>query len=525
MKQKRFAVTTAAVIGVMAGLSGATFSAHAQQAPIERIKLTDNELSCAQLHAEAADMDKLAAEAKAAEGQGNSTALAGSAGSVAAEVAVRTGLFGSLGGLAGNLFGQVAAKTAAGVAQQSGQMTAQQAAERSRQAGARKEQVSTLFLNKGCKTSDLAYNPPAPPRTSAVDGAKGGPVQLAAAAANTAGQAAHAPAKAILNLPNLDPDIYFTGKTGGTFGKSLVEVLPGSKRVAVTGFRVVFITSNTASAQVRGSYLPGRDTSGASSTLIVTLSGVDTATMQAITDRAYADFLAQLRLAGRELVPQEELKEFLAGVDTPQATAGKPYTKEINAQTGMVFAPTGMPLWFHQWDAGWSDSMFSQKNYRSAAEYSHKLNAITIAPLIVLNFANMSSSGNQSGFTSRSAETGATLAMSVNAFTTSMMRSEETRGGLVTKGDEGMALLSGRFISELQFGAFKDAVVTDNSGVKGIADALGNAMGLANAGGAARGKKESIAETSNAAYAAAAGDALARATGTFAKWFQKYPAR
>mgnify|MGYP006172474573 CR=1 FL=1 len=64
-------------------------------------------------------------------------------------------------------------------------------------------------------------------------------------------------------LTSLDPDSYFKGKTGGTFGKDASKVLPGSKRVAVTGFRVIFVTGNTIKAQVRASYFGGVDRSGA----------------------------------------------------------------------------------------------------------------------------------------------------------------------------------------------------------------------------------------------------------------------
>ena len=245
-----------------------------------------------------------------------------------------------------------------------------------------------------------------------------------------------------------------------------------------------------------------------------------------LTDKAYADFLAQMRLAGREVVPQEELREFLGGVDAAPTSVSKPYSKEVGAQTALVFAPSGMALWFHNSDGQWFDkSPFDQKNMRSAAEYSHKLNAIVIAPLIIVDFARMSSSGNQSGFVSRSAETGAALAMRVSGFSSHVVRSEETRLGLVMKGDDGSVALTNGFASDIPFGELREVTASDNSGAKGIFDALGGAMGMANGGGAARSRSENVAETSNAMYAAAATDALVRATGTFAKLFQKYPAR
>ncbi len=296
--------------------------------------------------------------------------------------------------------------------------------------------------------------------------------------------------------------------------------------VRFSGARSLFITSNTVSAQVRGSYLPGRDTSGASSTLKVDLTGVDAATMQLITDRAYESFLAQMRLAGREIVPHEELKEFRAAIDSAPSGPGNPFAKEEGSQKAMAFSPTGLPLWFTHWERPWSDrGMFDQKNYKAMGEYSLKLNATVIAPLIVVNFARMSSSGNQSGLLARSAETGATMSMHVGAFSTHWLRTEEFRNNMLMKGDEAAASMNGVIASEMSFGDMKEVASSDNKAPVGIANALGAFAGLANAGGAVRGKSEHAAQTSNTAYAAAANDALMRATGTFAKWFQKYPAR
>jgi len=506
-----------------------------QPAAIERIRITDNQMNCAQLFAENAEMDKVMAASQAAESSGNTTAMAGSAANVAAEVAGRTGLFGQIGGLAGALFGKAAAQGAAGVAQQSGQQTAQQAAARARQAVARKEHVTALFVARGCKASDLSYDPPVTAQNDAVaqvmqaslaSGTGGSSTPAAAALPDAAAmQKLLAPAPVITALPDADPDAHFRGKMGGTFGKNVIEVMPNSRRVAVAGFRVVFITENTVTAQVRGSYMPGRDTSGARSTLKVSLSGVDQATMQAITDKAYADFLAQLRFAGRDVVPEEELKAFFGGVSSP-VPAGQPYLKTANNQAAAVFSPRGVPLWFYSGDAPWGDAgPIDQKNIRSLAEAAARLKAITIAPMIVVNFARMMSSGNQSGFTARAAETGASLAMHVSGFSSHYMRSEETRGGIVMNGDDGGIQMAAPIGSDRQFGTIREVAATDNAGVKGVFDVLGRAGGLANAGGAARSASENVAETTPPAFAAAAVDALGRATGTFAKWFQKYPAK
>lgn len=345
---------------------------------------------------------------------------------------------------------------------------------------------------------------------------------LASALASSSAIAAEEAVAAGATTAALDPDQYFKGQTGGTFGKSVTSVLlPKSKRVAVAGFRVVFINYNSISAQVRASYLPGRDTSGAKASMNVTLEGVDEATMQAVTDKAYAAFLAQLAAAGREVVPASELAAFHSEIEATPA----PYRAEVNAQKGVAFSPAGVPLFWTYADAGWTDkNAFNQKTYRMLAPLSEKLQAIVIAPMIVVDFANMSSSGNRSGLMARDAEVGAALNMAVKTFSTPMIRAEESRSGMTSKGEEANASLQQGIHSELAFGTMEKVAEEDNKGTKGLVDLVGGFMGMANAGGAVRSKSTNTAKTDNAAYSAAALDALNRSTATFAAWFQKYPA-
>src|SRR5688572_1018436 len=115
-------------------------------------------------------------------------------------------------------------------------------------------------------------------------------------------------AQEAITLPDLNPSEWFDGKMGGTFGAKTVTAFAKSNRVAVAGFRVVFVTHNEARAFVRASYMPGRDTGSARAKMEVDLKGVDDATLQAITDQAYALFLDQLKAAGREVVPLAEMQ-------------------------------------------------------------------------------------------------------------------------------------------------------------------------------------------------------------------------
>ena len=98
---------------------------------------------------------------------------------------------------------------------------------------------------------------------------------------------------------------------------------------------------------------------------------------------------------------------------------------------GKAFTPAGVPLWWQTLDS-WGDAGLSQKNMRAFNELSKNANAaIAIAPLFVIDFAHMQSSGNRSGLVARRAEVGASLAMSVPTFTTRVVRAEQTRyGGL-----------------------------------------------------------------------------------------------
>ena len=317
------------------------------------------------------------------------------------------------------------------------------------------------------------------------------------------------------SLPDVDPDTHFQGKMGGTFGKNVVELLPAYKRVAVAGFRVAFVTKDSVTAKVRASSFFGRDTSGANVSVDASLAGVDAATLQAITDKAYEDFRAQLKLAGRDVVAQEELTEFFSGLQVTPSTVDKPFSKDVNAQSVQLFSPTGMPLWFTHQEKAWGDRGFLDlNNWKRLGEYSKKLNAIVVTPLIVVNFVTMQSSGNQSGLMARTAKADAVPGMNVRVFS-SIYNSPSDEGGVqMTKGVD----------SEINFGSMNEVAADDNKVVKGIFDVLGKAAGLANAGGANNASSTRVMQTTNADYRNAAQDVLGKATGTFAKLFQKYPA-
>lgn len=502
---------------------GAAFA----QTPIERIKITDNDLSCPQILEERNSMDRVITEAKAAQSSGQTTATAGQAAGVAAEVAQRTGVFGAIGGLAGQLFGGAATKAAANVAEQSGQKDVAEAAQREKQALARKEQLAQLYLSKGCSQANAGGNAvPAVAAGVAPAPAPAAPVSSAGAANPSSPAAPPASSGAAgvsgiggvpesdpsMRLPELNAGEWFDGKAGGTFGEKTVNFLPRSKRVAVVGFKVIFVNETSARARVRASYLPGRDTSGASAAMQVNLRGVDDAALQALTDQAYARFVAQLRASGREVLTaadgQWDYKEFQA--------APSPFDVAFMQTKGRAFAPKGMPLWSLVGDP-WAGTAFDQTNNKALGVVSNKAGAVlAIAPSIVVDFAQMASSGNRSGLVARTAEVGTTLAISVNRLDALLVRAEEIKFGNVAKGDVGWLNLTRPLETDLEFAVLKTAEKDHGSGVAGF---LSKAF-------VGTGKTEfRAAETTNGEYSKAATAVLERATGTLAKLFADNPAK
>ena len=476
--------------------------------PIDRLKISDNEMTCKQLHGEIAAMDKIMAEAKEAEASGQNTATAGKAGDVAAEVASRTGLFGSFGGLAGHIFGSVASKAAASATEQSGQQTSQQAAERTRQAQARKEHVTGLFLDKGCKSSDLNFEPAASakkPTQLALATPSAKPAQLSIS------DLAQQTAASVSLLPAVDTSEYFEGRNGGTFGAKTVETLPKNKRVAIAGFRVVFINFNQIKATSRGTYLPGGiETGTAHSKTEITLRGVDAATMQTITNQSYATFVAQLKESGREIVPEEQIKSFWGQIQA----ASTPYSKTIDLgykRIGVAFSAKGIPLW---WQSGenWGDTgLFDQTNMRAFATFASEANAIVIAPLIVVDFAQLESSGNRSSLTTRTASTSSQLGLAVTELTSRVVRSEEARQGIVFQGEDGNLRLKQKVATDLPFADMVDSQ-----------QSRGGLISLPGVAGSKTVTVTSTAQTTPETYTKASVTALTQATGIFAKLFKEY---
>lgn len=175
----KYSLVSAALLAVLA--------TGVQAQNIERVKMTDNDLSCQQIYGEIGQMDGVIALASqpvpaplaqpdATAGMGGQVAGAVAQTAIASAVARGAaggfggfgnigGGLGNLGGGLGNMFGGIAQQIAqgataqqaasSGAAQQQAAATQQNQALLSQQAQGRKEHLTGMFLSKGCKMSDI----------------------------------------------------------------------------------------------------------------------------------------------------------------------------------------------------------------------------------------------------------------------------------------------------------------------------------------------------------------------------------
>lgn len=386
-------------------------AANAQEgvaATIERVKITDNDLSCQQIFDERSAMDRHVADAREAQSSGKSKATAGQAAGVAAEVASRTGLFGALGGLTGHILGSVGSKAAANVAEQSGQQDATQAVEREKAALGRKEHLSQLFLAKGCSASD----PSAPPKTPAATLPMPAPLQAAAP------MSPEQSLRAALDGLKMQP-------MPVALRSDITDALKSYRKVVVPQFRVAFVAKTSVSARGGAGFSNLGQSTGFNRTITqaqskridMMLGNVDYALMQGVADRLYADFVDRLKAAGKEVVPLDTLKQSAGYAKIKFAPAEKPYTKSpFDDPREYIFAtPKDLPLAFMHLDTALGNAgPFDQDTTKAIHEIAAGLDALALLPTVVIDFAQLESSGRSNYATSAEAEATPRIGLGVN---------------------------------------------------------------------------------------------------------------
>lgn len=254
-------------------------------APIERVKITDNDLTCQATYNGLQDMDRIVAETRSAQSAAQTTATAGQAAGVATEVASRTGLLGSIGGLAGHILGTVAGKTAANVVEQQGQAGATQAADREKQALARKEHLTQLFLAKGCSAAD----PSAPGKTPA---------------------AAIAPVTPQINEASVEA---LAGKRTMSISVSVEAINPedllGSNKILLVPTAYVTLVTDGRVSASKQSGIFQRGNASAQAAANFKVNGIDKVYAQRLAQAALDNLIQQLRGAGYTVLTYADVKD------------------------------------------------------------------------------------------------------------------------------------------------------------------------------------------------------------------------
>ncbi len=221
------------------------------------------------------------------------------------------------------------------------------------------------------------------------------------------------------------------------FTVALPEVLKGVKRVAVPLFTIDFTTADSESAETSGFAAAGR----ARASSFYKLKGVGQAEFQALTDAAYARFLADLQAAGFETVAADRWQA--SGSYRKMAATGKP--APALRDDGMMLAPAGMAIYgFSQAAAGGSKpGLFSGLSAMGSAfsavgaavdavELGKELDAAVVEVQLRVHFVQLTNENK--GFLGRlsgTASVGSKVYPSITGATYSVQSS--TRGSLTLK--------------------------------------------------------------------------------------------
>jgi hypothetical protein len=127
------------------------------------------------------------------------------------------------------------------------------------------------------------------------------------------------------------------------------QALKGVKKVAVPLFSVEFVIADSERAETSGFGAAGR----ASASLSYKLMGVDEADFQAITTALYQRFLADLKDAGLEVLPQDQV----AAQPSYKKLSASGTPSPIKSDSAITVAPPGMPIYgFNKQQSGGSSS-------------------------------------------------------------------------------------------------------------------------------------------------------------------------
>jgi len=424
--------------------------------PLSAMRDGDISLDCSAIQSEQQNLKEVIAAGSndptigKAAAAGTANAGGQLAGSIAAQSA---GIFGSLGGLLSKAAGSVAQ-------QQVEERLApdQQALEHAKQAQVRSHFLTKLSEARACRADDPSFagNPLSPAEFAALSDGPAVGVATPLTVASTAD--ALAQPIALLEKPlGLEGDL----KLGG-------------KRFYLAEFRVLYEVAGEVAARTNAGYLAGTNYGATSSRIKYQVPKVDVVALQALTDKAFADFQQRLHSAG---VPLEPSDSFIAqhgavypATETASTAEIPVYVEEDLGYTQrkyMVFAPTGMKLQ-PRGIAG-----LGAGNIGTRIDWvKNRLEGLSIG--VALNFTTLESSGSGSSILHRDgSSTSAQPGMSISTPSRAMVVQGHVDAGTLSMPKP--TVVPGDFATMRETGGFD---TQKDAGVKGL-QMLGNLMGVA----------------------------------------------
>jgi hypothetical protein len=218
--------------------------------------------------------------------------------------------------------------------------------------------------------------------------------------------------------------------------------LKGMQRVAITVFNVAFPDEFELKANSGGSRSGGFMTMirHDSSRIHTRLAGIDLESRQQMADRAYADFVTQLKAAGFDVMDQAAL-----AAAAPEYATWTALANGTKGRFGTYVAPTGMKLRFMPGDTDHrsTSGFFGQQMtafrvldrtqaFLRSPYVARDANVNAIAVTLVIDYGVYSTTGNRKGFgkkVSTGFEEGATVAAGILGDDATVVRVWNTHSG------------------------------------------------------------------------------------------------
>jgi hypothetical protein len=190
-------------------------------------------------------------------------------------------------------------------------------------------------------------------------------------------------------------------------GANLKTLVGRTNKVVVAGYRVAFVGRTGVAASGTGSRSTSYGvfgsktitiTAGKTRKIDVALRNVNANTMQALTDRLYADFVEQLKSSGLEVLPREVLARspHFAQVETFKPKEGGPYTVKhfSDPREYTVLTPTGLPMVFLAAEQFGDRGLIDLGQTKGLMFSAMDAGAAALMVQVVVDFAETSSSGH-----------------------------------------------------------------------------------------------------------------------------------